>query len=166
MFFAPPTSTLGSFDELKLEYQLSSGDTGTLAELRGRLEGPVVTTALLGSAECHAAVPTAVCGLVITSASVAAVSVNGGPAIPTVPAVAAPYGFRSILYEYKEWHQRTHGRPQGEDSGSPANRAHRPQSSGTPNTSTPPLNLVTPFVPYSNLANGWRRRPPRGVSVR
>ena len=161
VFFAPPTSTLGSFDELKLEYQLSSGDTGTLAELRGRLEGPVVTTALLGSAECHAAVPTAVCGLVITSASVAAVSVNGGPAIPTVPAVAAPYGFRSILYEVQ-------GVALSELT--VARKVKTParlrtvlsalSSSGTPITSTPPLNLVTPFVPVLETREWVAPAPP------
>ena len=105
--------------------------------------------------------PTAVCGLVITSASVAAVSVNGGPAIPTVPAVAAPYGFRSILYEVQ-------GVALSELT--VARKVKTParlrtvlsalSSSGTPITSTPPLNLVTPFVPVLETREWVAPAPP------
>ena len=171
VFFAPPTSTLGSFDELNLEYELSSGGAGAVGELRGPLERPVIVSALDRPAECHATEPTAVCGLVITSASVAAVSVNGGPAIPTVPAVTGPFGFRSILYEVQGVaisERQGDGRPQGGDSGS-STRPCSPRSapSGTPITSTRPAEPCHTFrAACSKPANGWRRRPPRRVSVR
>ena len=101
------------------------------------------------------------CGLVITSASVAAVSVNGGPAIPTVPAVAAPFGFRSILYEVQGVALSELTVVRKVETPPPLRTVLTAlSSSGTPITSTPPLNLVTPFVPVLETREWVAPAPP------
>jgi hypothetical protein len=99
VFIAPPSSTLGLFDDLDMEYVTNAGASGNLGYLPQSLEGPILRTRLLAPTACNASTPTAVCGLTITSTPVVAVSVDGGAPIPTVAAVGAPYGFRSVLFE-------------------------------------------------------------------
>jgi hypothetical protein len=59
---------------------------------------PILLEGRLGGSD-GASAPRVFRGFLLTSSSVAAVSIDGGPPIPTVPAVESPLELRSVLYE-------------------------------------------------------------------
>lgn len=95
VFIAPPSATIGSIEQT-IAYRTADGSSRERS-LPDNLGEPILIDerfAVIGGAS-HAAVE----GFVLTSGAVSAISLNGGPPIPTLPAVGAPYGFRSVLYE-------------------------------------------------------------------
>jgi hypothetical protein len=90
VFLAPPSSLLGSF-ETKVGYETASGQTGE-SDLNDESGDAVLLQETLSSP------PTGVLRLVLTTNAVAAVSIDGGAPIPTIPAVGPPYEWRSAVY--------------------------------------------------------------------
>ncbi len=96
VFLAPPASAIGSF-ERRVGYETASGQSGEQTLPENLDESILLREQLAGSN--GSSVPPVVRGLLLTSSTVAAVSVDGGAPIPTVPAVGPAYGLRSVIYE-------------------------------------------------------------------
>ncbi len=96
VFLEPPFSNVGSF-ETRVRYETASGQSGERALPESPGEAILIQETLGSSGS--PSTPAGVLRIVLTSGAVAAVSVDGGTPIPTIPAVGPPYELRSALYE-------------------------------------------------------------------
>jgi hypothetical protein len=91
----PPGPTAGSYG-WGLVYEAANGESGWTS-LSAPLELPLVSMDVGTTSTSEGKL--AFVGLLITRSDVAAVSIDGSPPIPTIPATGLPYELRSLLYE-------------------------------------------------------------------